>query len=138
MPCRDHLLLGTYVLLASHHALDLSHLAAAPDSLWRAALLRVDAVWCVVLGLILQVQFVGQCFMLLLLAIGAALRLRLQPGCPGHLASHLQRPVPTCLAGGSARGLLLKLVLPCALAYLIELSARRTFFRSVRPSLATP
>ncbi len=53
---RDQLLMCTYVLLACHHALDLSSLAAAPGGMGQALALRVEASWCVVLGVILQVR----------------------------------------------------------------------------------
>lgn len=52
---RDQLLMCTYVLLACHHALDLSSMAAAPGGMGQALALRVEASWCVVLGIILQV-----------------------------------------------------------------------------------
>lgn len=53
---RDQLLMCTYVLLACHHALDLSSIAAAPSGMGQTLALRVEASWCVVLGVILQVR----------------------------------------------------------------------------------
>ncbi|KAI7836056.1 hypothetical protein COHA_010058 [Chlorella ohadii] len=135
---RDQLLMCTYVLLACHHALDLSSLAAAPGGMGQALALRVEASWCVVLGVILQVQFVGQCLML---AGSAVLKSLLQPGCMarlagGHAAHLLHSRCGTiadsdCLLDCFGRSLLLKVVLPCTLAYVLELSARRTFCKCV-------
>lgn len=53
---RDQLLMCTYVLLACHHALDLSSITAAPSGMGQTLALRVEASWCVVLGVILQVR----------------------------------------------------------------------------------
>jgi hypothetical protein len=135
---RDQLLMCTYVLLACHHALDLSSMAAAPGGMGQALALRVEASWCVVLGVILQVQFVGQCLML---AGSAVLKSLLQPGCMARLTGssavqmlHRQRGTiadSDCLLDCFGRSLLLKVVVPCALAYVLELSARRTFCKCV-------
>ena len=54
--CRDQLLICTYLLLACHHALDLAaQLDQAPEGMWRVVVLRVEALWCLVLGIVLQV-----------------------------------------------------------------------------------
>jgi hypothetical protein len=82
---------------------------------------------------VLQVQFVGQCATV---AAGLLLKALFLPRC-------LKPPPPTatltCTSqppGGSpwllpARGMLLKLLAPCAVAYCMELSARRAFCRTV-------
>ncbi|KAL4451819.1 hypothetical protein ABPG75_007481 [Micractinium tetrahymenae] len=137
---RDQLLICTYVLLACHQALDVpSQLAAAaavPEGLWRMLGSHVELLWAVALGIVLQVQFVGQCLML---AGGLVLKALMQPGCAGRLASPaaLLPAVPPgsegelCMLNGMARPLLLNVILPCGLAYYTELSARRCFCHAV-------
>ena len=148
--CRDQLLVCTYLLLACHHALDLSaQLLAAPQGgALRAALLRVDHGWCIALAISLQVQFVGQCLMLLAsLALKAAMA---QPGscaawlpsAPQHGPSGAALPAAAAAGGhcglldGAAGALLLRVALPCCLAYGTELAARRTFCRRVAAAAA--
>ena len=148
--CRDQLFVCTYLLLSCHHALDLStQLPAVPQAgAWRAALLRVDYGWCLALAVTLQVQFVGQCLMLLAsLALTAVIA---QPGCAAWLPSTPAQHgpsgtlIPMAAAAGShcsllvgaAWALLLKVVLPCCLAYCTELAARRTFCRRVATAAA--
>jgi hypothetical protein len=54
---RDQLMVVTYLLLTAHQAFDLSaQLREAPHGVWRAVVLRVDVLWCLVLGVILQVS----------------------------------------------------------------------------------
>ncbi|EFN55795.1 expressed protein [Chlorella variabilis] len=134
---RDQLLICTYLLLACHHALDLAaQLDQAPEGMWRVVVLRVEALWCLVLGIVLQVQFVGQCLMV----VGSLLlKALVQPGCVQLLGAAAQTcslvgpgaaaAASGCFLGDSGRSLLLKVAIPCGLAYHIELSARRTFCR---------
>jgi hypothetical protein len=152
--CRDQLLVCTFLLLSCHHTLDLSSqlLAAPSEGAWRAALLRVDYGWCLALAVTLQVQFVGQCLMLL--ARLALKEVIAQPGCaaaawlPSTPAQHgpsdaaISAAAAASMAGhcsllnGAAWALLVKLVLPCCLAYWTELAARRTFCRRVAAAAA--
>ncbi|KAL4419494.1 hypothetical protein ABPG77_002280 [Micractinium sp. CCAP 211/92] len=141
---RDQLLICTYVLLACHQALDVpSQLTAAavPEGLWRMLGSHVELLWAAALGIVLQVQFVGQCLML---AGGLALKALMQHGCASRLAAHVALAAPPspgadlCLLDGVARPLLLNVVLPCGLAYYTELSARRTFCRAVMARRAAP
>ncbi|PSC70723.1 digalactosyldiacylglycerol synthase [Micractinium conductrix] len=129
---RDQLLSCTYLLLACHQALDLpAHLSADQGGLWHALSAHAEWLWCAALGVILQVQFVGQCAML---AGGVALKALVQTACAGRLARlpGSLDPAPNaashhCMLDGLSRPLLLCVVLPCSLTYYTELSARRTF-----------